>query len=68
MHRCGKDSNPIRTSVPLRRALDFDSLFFTNGLDEFCKVLGNGAISSGNFKQHLQRLQIVVHGLCEDFR
>jgi hypothetical protein len=48
------------------RTLDFDSPFFTNGLDEFCRLLRNGAISSGTFKQHFERLQIVVHGLCGD--
>src|SRR3984893_17502251 len=48
------------------RTLDFDFPFFTNGFDEFCRVLSNGAISSGTFKQHFERLRIVVHGLCRD--
>ena len=36
--------------------------FFTNGLDEFFRILSNGAISSGTFKQHFERVEMVVHG------
>jgi hypothetical protein len=37
-------------------------LFFTNGLDEFCRIVRNGAISSGTFKKHFERF-VLSEGL-----
>jgi hypothetical protein len=44
-------------SISFTRALGFGSLFFTNGLDEFCKVLGDCAI-----------FRAILNNLCSAFR